>query len=127
MRALQPCKLPGCPNLVVSGYCDEHKCYEPVYITDKKAFEKLNEKKTEKSIAFYSSFAWQKVRKTYRSRHPICEHCEKKGIIVPAQLVHHKKKLQDIWKDKGNPLSFRYLESLCNKCHLAELRSYRKN
>jgi 5-methylcytosine-specific restriction protein A len=127
MKPLQPCKIPGCPNLVRSGYCDIHKEFDTVYITNRNAFNKLDKKKTKESIAFYNSRAWKKVSINYRKLHPICEQCEKKNIIIKAQLVHHKKKLQDIWKDKQNPLSYKYLESLCNNCHLAELRTYRKH
>lgn len=126
MKPLQPCKLPGCPNLVDSGYCDIHKAFQPEYITNRKAFDKLDEKKSIESINFYNSRAWKKTSKNFRKLHPYCEQCEKNNIIVRAQLVHHKKRLQEIWKDKDNPLSYKFLESLCNKCHLAELRMYKK-
>lgn len=125
MRHLQPCKQPGCPNLVIKGYCRDHDHFNTI-VTDRKRFEKLDRRKTTEEKKFYSSAKWTKCSRLYRKYHPICEECEKNNLIVPAQLVHHKKRLPDIWKDRQNPLSFRFLQSLCNKCHLKELYSYRK-
>lgn len=126
MKHLQPCQIPGCPNLVNTGYCKDHQQYSTLN-KGRDRFKDLDRKKTSEEKKFYSKSAWTKCSRLYRREHPICERCEKKNIIVQAQLVHHKKKLRDILKDKGNPLSFKYLESLCNKCHLRELYSYKKS
>lgn len=123
---LKPCALPGCPELVEKGtaYCHIHAAYnrQP---TNRKAFERLDEKKSPVTIRFYTSRPWIRTSRLYRKFHPICEECERNNLITPAQMVHHKKKLQDIWKDKENPYSFRFLESLCNNCHLKHLRAYK--
>lgn len=124
---LQPCKLPGCPELVEKGegYCKHHAVFNKVYV-NRKAFDRLDRKKNPETIKFYTSRPWIRTSRLYRKMYPLCEECERNNIIMPAQLVHHKKKLQDIWKDKENPLSFKFLESLCNNCHLKELRAYKK-
>lgn len=126
VRALQPCKIPGCPNLVTTGYCPEHEHFN-TKPDNRDRFKKLDRRKTTEEKRFYSSAAWTRCSKLYRQQHPICEVCEKKNVIVKADLVHHKKKLTDILRDRENPLSFKNLQSLCNKCHLRELYSYRKN
>lgn len=125
MRYLQPCALPGCPNLVEKGYCKVHQHFQ-IKPDNRKGFEKLDQNKDPATIKFYNSPAWIKVRRAYKKRHPLCEECLIKGISKPAQLVHHKKRLIDIWRDKENPLSFKNLQSLCKICHLKELRSYKK-
>lgn len=119
MKPLKPCNLPGCPNLVKSGYCKQHDEYN----NDPNRFDLLTEKKDEKTIKFYRSPAWTKASKAYRKLHPICQRCEKKGVIKPVQLVHHTTSLQELLLYKLNPLSYKYLQSLCISCHQKELRA----
>lgn len=124
---LKPCRLPGCPNLTDDGdYCRVHRRYRK-QPSVRAAFDRLTAKKDPLTIAFYNSRPWRNTSKRYRILFPLCEECEKNGVIAPAQLVHHKKKLQDILNDKENPLDFKFLESLCKNCHLNELREYKKN
>lgn len=71
--------------------------------------------------SFYKSKTWQRVQASYRQRHCFCERCLKKGLYIPAKIVHHKKHLtkEDIRKPE-----FLYsddnLESLCLDCHNKE-------
>ena len=73
---------------------------------------------------FYSSNAWRTCRNTYIStKSGLCERCLKKGLIVPAKEVHHKKRLTD--KNVNDPsvaLNFANLEALCVSCHEEEHR-----
>ena len=118
MRKLRPCALPGCPSLVEKGYCQRHDKYNKKEV-NRHAFERLDKKKDPKAIAFYNSAAWKKVSKVYRKYHPLCELCEETDPLhAPiAKLVHHKKPLHEIWHNKENPLSFRFLQALCKSCH----------
>ena len=56
----------------------------------------------------------------------LCEKCLARGLIVPAEIVHHK-----IWINEKNitdpsvTLNFENLEAVCRNCH-AEEHSKRK-
>ena len=71
---------------------------------------------------FYKSKAWQRCRASYLKKvGGLCERCLKKGQIVPAEVVHHRKYItpQTI-SDPHITLSFDNLEALCWSCHEAE-------
>lgn len=70
---------------------------------------------------FYASKRWRECRKAYLSEHPICERCEKVGIVSVAEHVHHKKELSlENYKDPEIALNPDNLEALCFKCHNKE-------
>ena len=70
---------------------------------------------------FYASARWRKCRASYLSEHPICERCEKVGIVSVAEHVHHKMELTlENYKDPEVTLNPDNLEALCFKCHNAE-------
>ena len=62
---------------------------------------------------FYSSTQWRRMRERYRRLHPLCEECQRQGIVTAAELVHHKVEIAD----GGAPLDSDNLESLCWSCH----------
>lgn len=68
---------------------------------------------------FYTSRAWRKSRETYlNSVGRLCENCLSKGLIVPAEHVHHKKPITP--EDLGNTaitLDHDNLMALCEECH----------
>jgi 5-methylcytosine-specific restriction enzyme A len=55
----------------------------------------------------------RKDREIYLEEHPLCERCEKKGIIKPAFILHHKN-----WNQENR--SRDNFEALCNDCHEIE-------
>lgn len=120
MKAKKPCLLPGCTNLVDSGYCQLHKRY--AIKNKKETFKQLDDKKDPETIKFYRSAKWTKTSRIYRNRHPLCERCIKNNIVQKAELVHHTVDLKELLKEKLNPLSYRYLEAICENHHLEELR-----
>ncbi len=69
--------------------------------------------------AFYSSDAWQKARDAYkRSKGGLCEICWSKGIVNPAEIVHHKIHLSpNNINDPNITLSFDNLQCVCRECH----------
>ena len=71
---------------------------------------------------FYSSKAWRACRDTYKSRiGGLCEECLKKGMIRPAEEIHHKIPLTpENIHDPRITLSFDNLEGLCRECHRAK-------
>ena len=68
---------------------------------------------------FYASQAWRECREAYKSSvGGLCECCRAKGLITPAEIVHHKVHLTP--ENINNPnvtLNFDNLEALCRVCH----------
>lgn len=67
----------------------------------------------------YKSKAWQSCRNGYlKSKGGLCENCLKKGLIVPAEIVHHKVHLsEENIDDESITLNYENLEALCRQCH----------
>lgn len=120
-RAKGICRHPGCTTIIEAkekGYCTQHK--KPDYRT------LLDRGKSVGSSKFYSSSAWQKTRKAYRTGHPFCEPCKRtRGITVAGTIVHHTTERQDLELAGKSPHDFQYLECVCFQCHQRELRARR--
>ena len=71
------------------------------------------------SRKFYSSQAWNNCRAAYMNQvNHLCERCLRNGLIVPAEIVHHKIELTP--SNILNPditLNFNNLEAVCRDCH----------
>ena len=78
-----------------------------------------NKTMQEYAKTFYKSTAWKHCRENYvRSVGGLCEECLRKGLYVPAEIVHHKVHVSP--ENIGDPevtLSHDNLEALCRKCH----------
>lgn len=64
-----------------------------------------------------STARWQKTRRMKLRRNPLCEPCQRKGLITEAQQVHH---LTPIKEAPDLALSMENLESICTRCHARE-------
>ena len=75
-----------------------------------------------KQSEFYKSKTWQACRDNYlKSVGGLCEKCKAKGLIVPAEIVHHKIHLNaNNITDPSITLNPDNLFAVCVKCH-AEL------
>lgn len=71
------------------------------------------------SRKFYSSQAWNNCRAAYMNQvNHLCERCLRNGLVVPAEIVHHKIELTP--SNILNPditLNFNNLEAVCRDCH----------
>ena len=73
---------------------------------------------------FYSNAAWLLFRKVYREKHPLCRHCEAKGIITPATDIDHIQPInpENPYDTKGGrfgePLDEANVQALCHQCHI---------
>lgn len=69
--------------------------------------------------SFYKSQTWRDCRDSYlRSVGMMCERCASKGVMTPAEIVHHKKHITP--RNINNPditLSFDNLMAVCRRCH----------
>ena len=63
--------------------------------------------------------AWQNTSKAYKkSVGGLCERCMAKGIVTPAEIIHHKTPLtDDNINDLNISLSWDNLQALCRQCH----------
>jgi len=65
------------------------------------------------NASFYNSKRWRSLRNYYIQKNPICEQCNREGIIKGAQCVDHIKPITM----GGSPVDSKNLQSLCNSCH----------
>lgn len=65
---------------------------------------------------------WLRLRKGVLTRHPVCEMCEKEGVLSPAVEVHHvvpvetgltRMEKENLMYDAHN------LMALCHSCHVS--------
>ena len=104
-RPLRPCKQFGCKNTVIMGYCDIHrKRYKSQNIKAKKDYDRMRPSAHDRG---YDS-TWNKFRKYYLRKHPICDKCRSL-----AQIPHHIISL----KDGGSKYNEDNIMPLCRRCH----------
>ena len=70
------------------------------------------DKKRESSSKRGYDSRWRKIRKMKLSMNPLCEHCQKRGIIESAKEIDHIVPLR-----KGGTHQFDNLQSLCKSWH----------
>jgi 5-methylcytosine-specific restriction protein A len=117
-RAQFPCRHPGCASLLPRpGFCPAHR---PEAV--RSGFAALEARKTDAARAFYSSKRWTDASLRHRNKEPLCRRCRAAGRIVSAQMVHHNPPVEELVAKGLSPFDERFLESLCNDCHLTELR-----
>ncbi|HZK89764.1 MAG TPA: HNH endonuclease signature motif containing protein [Stellaceae bacterium] len=61
--------------------------------------------------------AWTKVRNAFIKAHPLCQHCEAKGLVVAASEVDH---VIPIPVDPSRRLDPTNLSAICRSCHRAK-------
>ena len=70
-------------------------------------------KTTQVDPGFYRSAEWRKFRKFYLMEHPVCVHCEAKGLVREASVVDHIVPI----REGGNRFAHSNLQPLCDSCH----------
>jgi 5-methylcytosine-specific restriction protein A len=68
----------------------------------------------------YNSERWRKLRKLKFSYNPLCELCQKEGIVISAEDIHHIisfMSADDIEQRYHLAYDFDNLLSLCKVCH----------
>ena len=103
-----PCAHPGCPKLVSRGkkYCDIHMGMHPEEIRSA-------------SKRGYTS-KWNRARKRFLEKHPLCVQCMKEGRYVKATDVDH------IIPHRGDPILFwdeTNWQPFCHSCHSIKTRN----
>lgn len=103
------CLQPRCPNLVERGqtYCKEH---EHLGRQHAREIDRRRGPATERGY----DARWQKARRYFLGRHPLCAECEKEGRTTPATVVDHIQPHQgnyELFWDQNN------WQPLCQSCH----------
>lgn len=73
------------------------------------------------SQKIYNSKTWKQLRNSYFANHPLCQRCLEKGIVKPADDIHHTIPfLTGKTSDEIYELAYDYnnLMSVCKQCHL---------
>ena len=71
---------------------------------------------------FYFKKKWKDARAAYLAHcGGWCERCMAKGLLVPAEIVHHREHLtEETVQDPEKAYGFDNLEALCMRCHNVE-------
>ncbi|WP_321331904.1 HNH endonuclease signature motif containing protein [uncultured Bacteroides sp.] len=67
----------------------------------------------------YDSVRWRRLRTLKFANNPLCELCEKKGLVTPAEDIHHivSFNVDDSMKRYWLAYDYNNLMSLCKPCH----------
>lgn len=74
---------------------------------------KPQEGRKEKNNKFYTSTRWRSLRAMKLAQNPLCECCEKNGLLTPGRVVDHIIPINQ----GGAPLLISNLQTMCDKCH----------
>lgn len=104
-QPLKRCTYPSCNKRVKSGRCDEHK---------RLANAKTTEQRGTRTTRGYSN-RWGKYRLIYLKAHPLCVHCEQRGVYTAAKIVDHIIPINGesdvlFWSESNH-------QGLCQSCH----------
>lgn len=100
-RPLRACTYPGCLELVPGGRCRRH---QPGKM-----------RLSARALGYDAD--WERLRRMFLRRNPMCAECKRQGIVRPAEEVHHKQSIED---RPDLRLNWENLEALCKPCHSRE-------
>lgn len=78
------------------------KTLRQVYAEEKKKQAKplkIENPEVKDKSKFYNSSQWKNTRNVYIAQHPVCELCQLRGIVKPAQEIHHAIKFHQQYND----------------------------
>ena len=108
LKPMKPCAAPACGSLVRGvRYCAKHE-----HLT--RVITRQHDERRESSAQRGYSYKWQKARKGFLAKHPLCAECERQGRITAATDLDH------ITPHKGDKDAFwtrSNWQSLCHPCH----------
>ena len=93
----------------------------PTIIRERDLAKERQRENNRQGTAYYNTKGWRAIRNAYIRSHPLCERCQAKGIVTPAEEVHHKVEFlsgnteyerKQLFTDPTN------LMSVCKRCHL---------
>ena len=102
IKPKRPCRHPGCPELVDSGYCEKHTKQE------QRSYDKQRGTAAERGY----NYRWSLIRLRFLKEFPLCYDCLALGRVEVANEVHHIEALRD-----GGTNEWNNLMSLSKACH----------
>lgn len=105
----RPCRQRGCPRVTTAshGHCDEHVGLA----------QSLADRARGSSARRGYDRRWRKLRDAYIAEHPLCRHCQERGIVTAAAEVDH---IEPHRGDIALLLDWDNLQALCAPCHSAK-------
>jgi len=86
----------------------------------------LDTTKTDEDKLFYSGRKWTETSLHHRVIEPLCRRCKSRGLTVEGKMTHHYPSRKELIRRGLNPYDDKYLETLCDNCHLEDLRDMRE-
>jgi len=109
--AKMPCRHTLCPALLDSpGFCEAHK-------SERFNSQRESDSRRGSSTQRGYDYRWQKVRKGYLAKHPLCVHCEANGRVTAATEIDHIVPIQVAPMRKYDRTNW---QALCKSCHSAK-------
>ena len=109
-KPLRPCNKIGCNQLTRDRYCEAHTNEQAIQT---KQYDRYA--RDEKTVRFYSSNAWKKLRAVIRVRdNGLCQACLKDKRLVAGTLVDHIIPIKQDWSLR---LTESNLQLICHSCH----------
>lgn len=73
---------------------------------------------------WYKTAAWQRQRASQLARHPLCDLCQQRGLVVAATVANHRIPHRGNWELFADPDN---LQSVCRPCHDGAIRRYERS
>ena len=102
-KPMKPCAHHGCALLTHERFCPDHA---------KQEAQRYNRYERDPGTSKRYGRSWAKIRAAFLRANPLCDLCRADGIVRPAEMVHHKRKLTD-----GGSNDWSNLQPLCQSCH----------
>ena len=103
-----PCRHTLCPALLDKpGFC---KAHEAERFNGAREHDSRRGSSTQRGY----DYRWQKTRKGYLAKHPLCVHCQASGRVVAATEIDH---IIPIQIDSNRKYDRENWQSLCKSCH----------
>lgn len=87
--------------------------YQPKAYKDRKDYKAIDQRRGTPAERGYDA-DWRKLRTYILSQNPLCVCCKENGRFVPAQDIHHIKKIRTHPELRLEPSN---LMPVCKKCH----------
>ena len=105
---LKPCSVAGCPELVKSGRCDDHRA-------------QAEQRRGNATQRGYTSAGHKHFRQGVLARQPICVACYRAPSTEADHYPLSRKQLIDIGCNPNDPV---YGRGLCHDCHAKATAKY---
>lgn len=86
----------------------QSKKMRPSWLPEKKQHQRIVD-----NNEFYNSTKWRRFARFYKDNNPLCVHCDRDGLVGPADVADHIVRIED----GGDKWIENNIQSLCNQHH----------